>query len=113
MNASCRGSGPLFLPAIGRRRVESRERHLRIWSYRIEHAARREFADRRTHLETVSRSAAEQPDVRRGGMAIDDEVRIRRRLVLTHFGIKQRCACEARKPPREERSSAVDAVGAD
>src|SRR5207247_7665 len=58
-------------------------------------------AYRRAVLESMSRSTAHEPHVLGARMAIDDEVLVRRVLVLTHPGLEQRGALERRKAVRE------------
>ena len=60
--------------------AEPRQRKRRLWLGFARDERRDHLADDRPHLESMSRSAADYPHVRRVRMSIDDVVRIRRRL---------------------------------
>src|SRR5262249_40084609 len=91
------GLRPLLLPAAGRRRFGPREREAGLKAcatfgriVAVTDQRRDELADHGSHLEAVARTAAGNPDVRRGWMAIDDEVRVGCRLVLADVGAEER-----------------------
>src|SRR3989442_8390580 len=79
-----RVSGPFFLvvfswaPRAGKSRETKERIRLRLVEYERPH----HLADGRAHLEAVSRAAADDPDVRRARMPIDQVVGVGRRFVL-------------------------------
>src|SRR5262249_7127427 len=52
-------------------------------------------------LEAVARAAAEQPPAVLAGVAVEEEVRVGRQVVLANAGADERRAGERREPPRE------------
>src|SRR5689334_18911218 len=96
-------SAPLRLRLAARSRcAESREAECRVGLLRTQYRGCHNFSDDGSHFETVAGSAADDPDVLRARMAVDDEMRIRRRFVLADFGAKKRCGSKARKTFRHE-----------
>src|SRR4029453_1856981 len=78
-----------------------RQRELRLLGGFAQHAQRDVLTERRAVLEAMPRSAADEPDVRRLRMPVDDEVRIRSLLVLAHARLDEGRLREAREAPRE------------
>ena len=68
-------------------------------------------ADHRAMLEAVARSAPDEPHVVERRMAVDDEVRVRRRLVLAGAGLEDRPVGEVREAAREVAAGEADRVG--
>src|SRR6185503_13350358 len=66
------------------------EPELRIRGLPSQHQPRDELADGRAVLEAVPRAAAHEPGVRRRGVAVDDEMVVRRVLVLADARLEQR-----------------------
>src|SRR5687768_10325802 len=53
------------------------------------HERRDMLAERRSHLEAVSRSTADEPDILERGMPVDEKVAVAGRLVLADPGFEQ------------------------
>src|SRR5258708_35341113 len=67
----------------------------------VQHEPRHELTDGGPVLEAVSRAAAHEPGVRGVRVAVDDEVLVRRVLVLAHARFEQRRARQRGEPEAE------------
>src|SRR5215510_10818338 len=73
----------------------------------VQHEACCLFADGRSVLETMARPAADNPDIVVLRVSIDEEVAVRRVLVLTDARLHDRCAFHGREPTLQPRTRAL------
>src|SRR2546425_1257613 len=82
--------------------LESCQRPLRFDRRCSQDLLGHEFTERGSVLEAVARSTTDDPDIRGGGMPIDDEVLVRGFLVLTDARVDQRRAGEGWEAASEQ-----------
>src|SRR5688500_10494502 len=70
------------------------------------------LAERRSHLEAVSGSTADEPDILERRMPIDEKVAVAGRLVLADPGFDQRRVPERGKSLAQDASRPSEALGA-
>src|SRR5581483_5835788 len=78
----------------------------------FEDRSRRHFANDGRELEPMPRAAAQNPDVPRFGMLIDDQVSVGTVLVLANFSRRERGSRELGKTLRKKLPGALDALRA-
>src|SRR5207245_6205486 len=74
----------------------------------VEHQARHVLPDGRSHLESMAGTAADEPDIVGGGMAIEEEVGVGGIFVLADAALDDGLCGEDRKPPPEKFAGAAD-----
>src|SRR5437588_1806294 len=83
-------------------------RELTVGGCVVEHKPRHVLPDGRSHLESMARTAAREPDIVGGGMAIEEEVGVGSVFVLADAALDNGLSGQGRKSPPQERARRPD-----